>query len=1101
MSHPESTIYNIPLLIELDDGIETDRLVKALAAAVNAHPYMNTRLFMDNNGDIRQRRNDGERFSAEDIERITADTLDEIRETLVRPFRLLEERLFRIKVIQAEKNYLYLELHHIVSDGTSALILLDDVSAAYGGAALHPEGYSAYEVSLTEEKARAGTDYERAEAYYQKLLGGCDTECLPAGDLRKTQKAQPGSITRYGEYADAEAVKSFCETNKLSLNGFFTAAFGLVLSKYSGKETSVFTTIYNGRNDSRLERTVAMLVKTFPVLCEVTGKAGGHTVTEYVSKTGMQLLDSMSNDLYSFGEISRQFGVSADVMFAYQGESFSFDRLCGKPARLLDLRLDQVKAPLNLNVYLENGKIRCFLEYRCDQFSRAYAEGFLDAFDMAVSEMLKKRTLREISILSDKARQEMARFNDTKGMVEPLAAPALLERQVNLHPERLAVTAGKVRLTFAELNARANRIAHSLISRGVGRSYIGLAEQTKAKFITCQGEKAYKSGDIAYWDADGKIVHCGRSDNQVKLRGLRVELDEIENVMNRFGEIKRSVVLVKGEGSEQYLCGYYAADRPVDPEALKGFMKKYLTEYMIPSVFVYLTVMPMTHNGKVDKRVLPEPVPAEEKRTGRAPANGLERKFCEIFAMALGRESIFADDDFFLLGGTSLSASKIAMRCMTEKINVVYSDVFEYSTPGKMAAYVSGMRSVKETAAAPAAAKQAGEREPLYEVLQYNTTAHVKEISRGDIGSVLVSGATGFLGIHVVRTLLKTDCRKIYCLVRKGRQQSSEERLKMMLMYYFDDTFDGAFDGRLIPVDGDITDGNLKDRLADCDFDTVINCAACVKHFVRDDLLDRVNVRGVENLIGICMDRGKRLVQVSTVSIAGESVDNHIPEEFKLTENKLSFGQNLDNKYAETKFRAEKAVLEAVQKGLRGKIVRVGNLMGRESDGEFQINYSTNGFMKRLRAYSIIGCYPVGSLDAVAEFSPIDSTAEALVALAGTPDRFTVFHAYNCHHVHMANVLDAMAQNGMQIETVGDAEFEARFQQMLRDESRNMEISGLIAYMNSGETNRRYVGWDNSFTVKALYRLGFSWPLTAERYMDRAVKALSTLGFFDEKET
>ena len=123
------------------------------------------------------------------------------------------------------------------------------------------------------------------------------------------------------------------------------------------------------------------------------------------------------------------------------------------------------------------------------------------------------------------------------------------------------------------------------------------------------------------------------------------------------------------------------------------------------------------------------------------------------------------------------------------------------------------------------------------------------------------------------------------------------------------------------------------------------------------------------------------------------------------------------------------------------------------------------------------------------------------MALAGTPDRFTVFHAYNCHHVHMANVLDTMAQNGMQIETVGDAEFEARFQQMLRDESRNMEISGLIAYMNSGETNRRYVGWDNSFTVKALYRLGFSWPLTAERYMDRAVKALSTLGFFDEKET
>ena len=1405
MSHPESTIYNIPLLIEMDDGIETDRLARALAEAVNAHPYIKTRLFMDDNGDIRQRRNDEERFGTEDIERITVDALDEIRETLVKPFRLLEERLFRIKIIRAERNYLYLELHHIISDGTSAQILLDDVSAAYAGAALCPEGYSAYEVSLTEEKARAGADYEQAEAYYQNLLEGCDADCLPAGDLRKTQKAQSGSLTRYGEYADAETVKAFCEANKLSLNGFFTAAFGLVLSKYSGKGTSVFTTIYNGRNDSRLERTVAMLVKTFPVLCEVTEKTGGHTVTEYVTETGTQLLGSMSNDLYSFGEISRRFGVGADVMFAYQGEAFAFDNLCGKPARLLDLRLDQVKAPLNLNVYLENGKIRCFLEYRSDQFSRVYAEGFLDAFDMAVSEMISKRTLREISILSGNARKELARFNDTKGEVEPLAAPALLERQVQLHPERTAVTAGNVRLTFAGLNARANRIAHSLIRRGVGRDdivglymkrnvdvyairqgimksggaflstepdypddrisyiyrdakarlvittgelyekrkalldsleceillledlykcentenpqvkiepdslayciytsgstgkpkgvmiehrnlmnllqyheknvlakdyvdntsvflalaaitfdvsvieemmplfhgqsvamateeeihnplllaemieaagadmmkctpsymqtmldfpqaaaalsrmnaiiigaepfpeslydkmrragfqgkifnsygptettvtvtideldgervtigrpagntgiymldcygnilpkfargeltitgesvgrgYIGLEQQTKEKFITCQGEKAYKSGDIAYWNADGKIVHCGRSDNQVKLRGLRIELDEIETVMNRFGEIKRSVVLVKGEGGEQYLCGYYAADRPVDTETLKSYMKKYLTDYMIPSVFVHLTAMPMTHNGKVDKRGLPEPAAAEAARTGRAPANEMERKFCEIFALALGRESMFADDDFFLLGGTSLSASKIAMRCMTEKIDVVYSDVFEYSTPEKMAAYVSGMRSVRE-AAAPAAAEQAGEREPFYDVLQYNTSAHVGEISHGEIGNVLVSGATGFLGIHVVRTLLKNGSGKIYCLVRKGRQQSAEERLKMMLMYYFDDTFDDAFGGRLIPVDGDITDGNLKDSLADCDFDTVINCAACVKHFVRDDLLDRVNVRGVENLIEICMAGGERLVQVSTVSIAGESVDGHIPEECKLTENKLYFGQNLDNKYAETKFRAEKAVLEAVRKGLRGKIIRVGNLMGRESDGEFQINYGTNGFMKRLRAYSIIGCYPVGSMDAAAEFSPIDSTAEALVTLAGTPDRFTVFHAYNCHHVHMANLLDAMAQNGIHIETVDDAVFEARFQQMLGDESRNMEISGLIAYMNNGKTNRRYVGWDNSFTVKALYRLGFSWPLTAERYMNKAVRTLSTLGFFDEKET
>jgi len=88
----------------------------------------------------------------------------------------------------------------------------------------------------------------------------------------------------------------------------------------------------------------------------------------------------------------------------------------------------------------------------------------------------------------------------------------------------------------------------------------------------------------------------------------------------------------------------------------------------------------------------------------------------------------------------------------------------------------------------------------------------------------------------------------------------------------------------------------------------------------------------------------------------------------------------------------------------------------------------------------------------------------------------------------------------MDIDVVDDKEFTEHFNALLADEERNMEISSLIAYMNSGKTNRRYVGWDNSFTIKALYRLGFAWPLTGEKYIKQAVDALSTLGFFDSED-
>lgn len=1407
MAHPDSTVYNIPVLLELSDKVDLEKLKTALIKAVEAHPYVKTELFMNDSGDIRQRRRDDAVFGEQDIETIIVEGEKNWKEALVQPFELMNTRLFRIKLIQAEKNYLFVEMHHIISDGTSLLIFLQDVSRAYAGETLEKEAYSAYEAAEAEEKAREGVFFEKAKKYYKDIFDGCDGECLPGGDRKEQPEAESADMTCYGQYATAGDVKHYCEVHKLSMNGFFTSVFGLVLSKYCRKENTVFATIYNGRNDSRLDRSMAMLVKTFPVLCDVSVERGSRTIVDYVTETGNQLMESMANDIYSFAEISRAFGVNADVMFAYQGEDFEFNELCGERAKMIPLKLDQVKAPLNLNVFLEGDLIRYFCEYRSDRFSVKYAESFLDAMDMAVSEFISCQKICDVSILSDKAKMQMEMFNDTAGKVENLTAPQLLEKQVNAHPDKIAVSAGKESITFRELNERANKIAHVLIEKGiaaekivglymdrtvdvypvrqgilksggaflstepaypddrisyifenadakyiittkelyesrktlldslkaevllieelykhenaenpnaiidpaslayciytsgstgkpkgvmiehrnlmnmlqyheknilakdyvdhtstflglaaitfdvsvieemmplyhgqsvafateeeihnpillaemmmengvdmmkctpsymqtildfpesckvlkqlraiiigaepfpamlydkmraagfegkifnsygptettvtvtideldgkhvtigtpagntkvymldafdhilpayargeltilgesVGRGYVNLSEATKEKFIRYQGEKAYRSGDIAYWNAEGKIVHCGRSDNQIKLRGLRVELDEIENVMNRFEGIKRSVVIVRGEGNDQALCGYYVAEQPVNTEELSAFMGKTLTSYMIPNVFVHLEKLPMTGNGKVDKRALPEPVMTKQVRSGREPVTELEKKFCEIFAMALGMESIYADDDFFVLGGTSLTASKIAMKCLTEKIAVVYSDIFDYATPEKLAAYVAGKSgaAVKQDNPAVNCCKGAAEKEELYEVLKHNTAEYVNEIHYDDIGNVLVSGATGFLGIHVTMELLKSGCEKIYCLVRSRKGQSAQVRLKMMLMYYFDNTFDSEIGTRLIPIDGDITDKNLIEKVKDCDFDTVINCAACVKHFVVDDLLDRVNVQGVENLIDICMAKNKKLIQISTVSIAGESVDEHIPSSVKLTEDRLYFGQALDNKYAETKFRAEQAMLRAVQRGLRGKIIRVGNLMSRESDGEFQMNYSTNGFMNRLRAYSIIGKFPVGSMDSTAEFSPIDYTAKAVITLAGTPDSFTVFHAYNCHHVHMANVIAVMNEYGHEMDVTEDWEFRKKFNELLADETRNMEISSLIAYMNDGKTNRRYVGWDNSFTVKALYRLGFAWPLTGEKYIEKAVNALSTLGFFGDED-
>jgi hypothetical protein len=152
--------------------------------------------------------------------------------------------------------------------------------------------------------------------------------------------------------------------------------------------------------------------------------------------------------------------------------------------------------------------------------------------------------------------------------------------------------------------------------------------------------------------------------------------------------------------------------------------------------------------------------------------------------------------------------------------------------------------------------------------------------------------------------------------------------------------------------------------------------------------------------------------------------------------------------------------------------------------------------MKQMRSYVKLGFFSVTDMDVQVEFSPIDMVAKAVVILAGTPPQFTVFHVNNCHKVHMANVLKVMRDNDMPVEVVSKKVFNQRFAEALKDETKGEYVSGLISYLgNSGET-RRFVGADESYTIKALYRLGFSWPIISELYIDKAFKALKAMRFF-----
>ena len=147
----------------------------------------------------------------------------------------------------------------------------------------------------------------------------------------------------------------------------------------------------------------------------------------------------------------------------------------------------------------------------------------------------------------------------------------------------------------------------TILGDGIGRGYVNRDDLTQKVFIKLWNRPAYKSGDLARLLPNGEIAFHGRTDNQVKLRGLRVELGEIETVMNNFDGVKASIVVVKKNSAGDYLAGYFTAEKKIDLDELRKHLAASLTAYMVPGVLMQLDAFPLTANRKIDKKALPEP--------------------------------------------------------------------------------------------------------------------------------------------------------------------------------------------------------------------------------------------------------------------------------------------------------------------------------------------------------------------------------------------------------------------------------------------------------------------------------------------------------------
>ena len=545
----------------------------------------------------------------------------------------------------------------------------------------------------------------------------------------------------------------------------------------------------------------------------------------------------------------------------------------------------------------------------------------------------------------------------------------------------------------------------------LARGYLNLPEKTRSSFVKHKRYGLiYRTGDRVRWRQDGQLEFMGRLDRQVKIRGFRIELGEIEAALQTADEgIRMAAVVVRDRGNgNDCLVAYLvlanrsgkaaaADDEPaivepsgVDVNTIRAALKDALPDYMVPDAFVFMSKFPQTPNGKLDRKALPAPDWEAVADGARLtvyvdPSGAVEEKVAGVWRRCLSIARIGANDNFFDLGGHSLTASRVVVELREAfGVTLTVTDLFDSPTVRGVAARVQAMRGEGGSVlAAPGA--QTAER-------LRRDVALDEGIQRGNLGpitgrqiraprEVLLTGATGFLGAFLVAELLQATNATIHCVVRAKDSSAAARRVRKALDKYGLLKIVAPGDlARVRAHPGDLERPKLGLSAKSYDqiarhADWIVHCGAWVNSVLPYERLRKANVGGTVQVLKLATTHTLKLVHhVSTLSVfeGGDFAGRRIRESDAMPDAGAIHGG-----YPQTKWVADKLVIEAARRGVPAAIYRPGRITGHSRLG----TGATEDFQCRL----IKGCLQLGlypDLDWYMDMTPVDFVASSIVQLA-----------------------------------------------------------------------------------------------------------------------
>jgi fengycin family lipopeptide synthetase D len=662
---------------------------------------------------------------------------------------------------------------------------------------------------------------------------------------------------------------------------------------------------------------------------------------------------------------------------------------------------------------------------------------------------------------------------------------------------------------------------------GVARGYLNREELTAERFVAdpfVPGGRMFRTGDRGRWRGDGNVDFIGRMDFQVKIRGYRVEPGEIELRIKDTGLVQDCVVVALEEpGGNKALAAYCVSSADpgtdLDVDQVKRELKKVLPEYMLPSYMVQMENLPLNPNGKVDRGKLPRPEISSSRSGPLAPRNAKERHIAKAWTTVLGHSGFGLFDSFFEVGGDSLKAIALLAE-LSETYDISASDIFAQTSIAEQAAHFQeaeigrSARLLKlKKLASPSGKDDAvqAEEERYARARAKDSELDTKSLIAPE--HVLLTGATGTLGIYLLRQLLEETSAQITALIRARNDNSAFQRLAEHYRERFD--LDLAREGgeRLQVFSGDVSRPDLgldpqRQTALQTDVDTILHSAALTSHYGDWKIFEAANIHSTDNLAEFALrGRAKTMHHISTTSVAHGRVQNR--SQVLFTEFDLDLGQAPGNLYARSKLEAEK-LLQVRQKeqGLKVNIYRAGNITCDSRTGKFQKNVEDNAFFQQLRAYVNLGAAP--EVFDSRNMTYVDQAAQAIVALMHRPGLTgQTFHIQNPGQLSLSRALESDAL-GLRFSRLS-------FDRFVEFIARHASHDGFAEYV---ERLLVHLGWQDWLsdpdqttamirverTADILRRCGFVWkepePGDLHQFVDRTledrIRLLQGIAYFQD---